>query len=149
LTSKLPSTIVLKLNLIFQGLHRVILFEFSFLPAFAGTMWPVLAGRREFPFDPPITSNSVQQAKQFADDLKKKLLAVDPVVFSPYLSWLQTVKTLAEEFDAIVLLDQELGEVLGERFWSDFGRAPRAFAERSGSRQVGPWARCRRSGRKH
>jgi hypothetical protein len=36
----------------------------------------------------------VQQAKQFADDLKKKLLAVDPVVFSPYLSWLQTVRPL-------------------------------------------------------
>ena len=103
------------------------MFEFSFLPAFAGTMWPVLAGLREFPFDPPITSNSVQQAKQFADDLKKKLLAVDPPVFSPYLSWLQTVKTLAEEFDAIVLLDQELGEVLGEAFLVRFWKSTKSL----------------------
>ena len=75
--------------------------------------WGCSQDAREFPFDPPITSNGVQQAKQLADDLKKQFLAVDLVVSSPYLRCLQTAEILAEEFDAVLLLDQELGEVLG------------------------------------
>ena len=55
----------------------------------------------------------MQQAKQLADDLKQQFLAVGLVISSPYLRCLQTAEILAEEFDAVVLLDQELGEVLG------------------------------------
>eukprot|EP00438_Fugacium_kawagutii_P016517 Skav222455 [mRNA] locus=scaffold3319:96817:99986:+ [translate_table: standard] len=64
----------------------------------------------EFPFDPPITAEGVQQAKRLADDLKRQLVSLDVIISSPYLRCLQTAEILAEEFDVLVLLD---GEVLG------------------------------------
>eukprot|EP00435_Cladocopium_sp_Y103_P010447 s3233_g2.t1 len=75
--------------------------------------WGCSQDARDFPFDPPITTNGVQPAKELAYDLKKQLLAVDLVISSPYLRCLQTAEILAEAFDAVVLLDSELGEVLG------------------------------------
>eukprot|EP00438_Fugacium_kawagutii_P016520 Skav222458 [mRNA] locus=scaffold3319:157498:160760:+ [translate_table: standard] len=63
----------------------------------------------EFPFDPPITAEGVQQAKQLADDLKTQLVSLDVIISSPYLRCLQTAEILAEEFGVLVLLDAELG----------------------------------------
>ena len=71
-----------------------------------------------FQLDPPITS-SVQQAKYSAGGMKRKVLAVDLVIFSP--------QTRAIEFDAILLLDQQLEEVLRGAFLIRFWKSAKSL----------------------
>ena len=51
--------------------------------------------------------------RQLADELKMKEIDFEVIVSSPFLRCLQTALILAEKFDAKVLIDQELGEVMG------------------------------------
>eukprot|EP00438_Fugacium_kawagutii_P003470 Skav217401 [mRNA] locus=scaffold532:747331:752181:- [translate_table: standard] len=68
-----------------------------------------LPGKEEFPYDPPITAEGVQQVKELAYDLKQQLASLDVIISSPYLRCVQTAEILAEEFDVLVLLDAEVG----------------------------------------
>eukprot|EP00435_Cladocopium_sp_Y103_P066390 s893_g28.t1 len=76
--------------------------------------WGCSKDAESFPHDPPITARGAEQAEQqLADELKMKEMDFEVIVSSPFLRCLQTALILAEKFDAKVLIDQELGEVMG------------------------------------
>lgn len=75
--------------------------------------WGCSKDAENFPHDPPITARGAEQAEQLADELKVTEMAFEVIVSSPFLRCLQTALILAEKFDATVLIDQELGEVMG------------------------------------
>lgn len=75
--------------------------------------WATSQDAADFPHDPPITAKGMEQARKLAIDLENKNVHFWVVVSSPYLRCLQTALVLAEHFDAVVLIDQELGEVNG------------------------------------
>eukprot|EP00438_Fugacium_kawagutii_P032421 Skav234924 [mRNA] locus=scaffold840:964194:966398:+ [translate_table: standard] len=91
--------------------------------------WGCSEDATKFPYDPPITAEGVQQAKDLARDLKQQLVSLDVIISSPYLRCVQTAEVLAEEFDVLVLLDAEVGEVMG----------PTAFELQPTARR--PWAK--------
>lgn len=65
-----------------------------------------------FPWDPPITERGFQQTNFLAQELASKHVDFKVIITSPFLRCLQTAMVLAEYFDADVLVDNELGEVM-------------------------------------
>lgn len=65
-----------------------------------------------FPWDPPITERGFQQTSYLAQELASKHVDFKVIITSPFLRCLQTAMVLAEYFDADVLVDNELGEVM-------------------------------------
>eukprot|EP00438_Fugacium_kawagutii_P014098 Skav211547 [mRNA] locus=scaffold871:73636:79434:- [translate_table: standard] len=95
--------------------------------------WGCSQDAADFPHDPPITAAGaqrvkglrvlrrqagvdswrVEQAEHLAHDLETQEMKFDVIVSSPFLRCLQTALILAKKFDTHVLIDQELGEVMG------------------------------------
>eukprot|EP00438_Fugacium_kawagutii_P009724 Skav210496 [mRNA] locus=scaffold601:206948:212341:+ [translate_table: standard] len=75
--------------------------------------WGCSKDAADFPHDPPITAAGVAQAEQLAHVLEAEEVNFDVIVSSPFLRCLQTALILAKKFGTTVLVDQELGEVMG------------------------------------
>ena len=73
------------------------------------------------PYDCPITSEGVRQAREVAD-LFMSFSNFGIVVSSPYLRCVQTAVIIADRLGLMVLLDHELGEVFGRSVFSDMGQ---------------------------
>eukprot|EP00930_Biecheleria_cincta_P010901 TRINITY_DN11328_c1_g1_i1.p1 TRINITY_DN11328_c1_g1~~TRINITY_DN11328_c1_g1_i1.p1 ORF type:complete len:474 (+),score=54.27 TRINITY_DN11328_c1_g1_i1:64-1485(+) len=78
-----------------------------------GHPWNTSADAARFSYDPPITGEGMRMAEQRAKELTSSGASFDVVISSPYLRAVQTALVFAEHFDAVVILDHQLGEVLG------------------------------------
>ncbi|CAJ1455388.1 unnamed protein product [Effrenium voratum] len=75
--------------------------------------WCTAEDAEQHPLDPPITKQGLLQAQELAEALSRQKVEFQVVISSPFLRCLQTATVLAEHFNASILLDQELCEVLG------------------------------------
>lgn len=78
-----------------------------------GHPWNTSADAARFPYDPPITCEGMHMAAQRAKELTSSGSSFDILVSSPYLRAVQTALIYAEHLNAIVILDHQLGELLG------------------------------------
>ncbi|KAK9828706.1 hypothetical protein WJX72_001631 [[Myrmecia] bisecta] len=82
--------------------------------------WSDTAGR---PWDPPLSEQGWQQARDVADKLRD--FGIGWVVVSPFLRCLQTARAIVEELRTPVKWEVNcaLGEVMSQRYLSGLGRA--------------------------
>eukprot|EP00931_Biecheleriopsis_adriatica_P022257 TRINITY_DN14353_c0_g2_i3.p1 TRINITY_DN14353_c0_g2~~TRINITY_DN14353_c0_g2_i3.p1 ORF type:complete len:486 (+),score=26.02 TRINITY_DN14353_c0_g2_i3:42-1499(+) len=75
--------------------------------------WGISHDAKSWPHDPPITANGMQQTKERVKEISLSDNSFDVIVSSPYLRCVQTALIIAEELDVFVILDYQLGELLG------------------------------------